>query len=632
MKYSLAAGGAIPGLLLCASLAWATYSVPISSFSEATGTASAGQYEIAFTVGQASPIGTAASGAFAVVSGIVPAVMDVVPPVILHSPVPLAAAGAAVTIQADIEDEVAGVDSAVLHYREGGLTAFKTRRMDQTAGTTYEAEIPASAMTERGLVYYIEATDARGNVATVPAHAPDSLQNLPVYFAALVSDLNIPSRQYRMFSLPGTPTSGDPDSILVDDYGAYDRTAWRVGRWNPADSCTTGCYDEYPDIVDFAPGRAYWLVLESSRMFDFSGISTDVSRPAPIHIEKGWNQIGTPYAFGTSWAYGWIEYAGDRYTFGTEHVVGNDTIMVENNLIAYDGAYQSFQTSLGAWVGYWVYNASTVEVDIAFPPRILSAPSFKAPIAEENIEALFGIEVSWPGPDGGTVENTCYAGLAGDARDGWDRHDLHSPPPLDGQAGAAMERRGWGRLSGRYMADIRSLSGDGKTWVITIESPEHIYAGVRVESLGELPAGWNAALYDRARGIKVTDLSQPLTVHVPGRAQVELAVGTDGFIAGEETESNLHLRTQVLSLMPNPFSEDLTVSFYLSSPQRVSVDIFNIEGARIASLADEVLGAGVHSRTWNGRTSSGHAAASGVYFMKIEAGGLQSTSKVIKLK
>ena len=121
-------------------------------------------------------------------------------------------------------------------------------------------------------------------------------------------------------------------------------------------------------------------------------------------------------------------------------------------------------------------------------------------------------------------------------------------------------------------------------------------------------------------------------MEVPGRAEVELAVGTDEFIAGEETESNMELRTQLLSLMPNPFSEDLTVSFYLRSPQRVSVDVFNIEGARVASLADETLGAGVHSRTWDGRTASGSAAASGVYFMRMQAGDVLKTSKVIKLK
>jgi len=632
MKSSIVPGGVLLSILLWTSVALATYSVPISSFSEGAGKASAGQYEISFTIGQASPIGAGTSGSFALVSGIVPTIMDVVPPVILHTPAPLIAANTAVTIEADIEDHVTGVDSVKLHYHEGGLTAFKMHWMRVVSGTTYEAEIPAHTVTERGLVYYIEAFDGMGNVSTVPEGAPDSLQNLPVYFEALRSDLTIPSGAYRMISLPGTPTDGSPDSILVDDYGRYDKTAWRLGRWNGAGECTTGCYDEYPDAVDFAPGRAYWLILESAGMFDFSGISTDMSRPYPIHLERGWNQIGTPYAFGTRWSTGWVIFDGQRYAIGTEHVVGADTIMVENNLIAYDGDYQSFQSHLGVWTGYWVYNASTEEVDIEIPPVMAAAGAMEAPLAGRGIDLLLGIEVTEERVKDAPRKARCYAGLAEGARDAWDSNDLHSPPPLEGHMSAAFRQDGWGRLSGDYMTDIRGLSGDGQTWVVTIEAPFDTYVTVEVTQVAGLPDGWDMVLYDRARGIKITGPGEPLVLHVPGRAEVELGLGTGEFIAGEEVESNMELKTQLLSLMPNPFAEDVTVSFYLSSPQPVSVEVFSIEGTRVANLADEVLGAGIHTRTWNGRTPSGDVAAPGVYFLRMRAEDATRSGKIIKLR
>ena len=632
MKRSAAITLAMLGIAACAVPAWATYSVPISSFSEGTGRASAGQYEIAFTVGQASPIGTAAAGAFALASGIVPTTMDLAPPVILHTPRQLVAAREAVAIEADIEDQVTGVDSVVLYYHEGGLTSFKTVPMEVKSGSTYEADIPAAALTERGLVYYIEATDGMGNVSTVPDGAPDSLQNLPVYFASLVSDMNMPSGQHRMISIPGTPTNGSPDSVLVDDYGSYDRTSWRLGRWNTDGGCTTGCYDEYPDIADLAPGRAYWLILRTSRMFDFSGISTDVSRPSPIHLEQGWNQIGTPYAFGTRWSTGWVSFDGQRYAIGAEHVVGADTIMVEDNLIAYSGSYESFQTHVGVWTGYWVYNGSTAEVDLEFPPVMAAAGALEAPLAGRDMDALFSLVTTERREGDEPPISVCYAGLAEGARDAWDSRDLHSPPPLEGHLSASFRKDGWGRHSGAYMTDIRSISGNGQTYVLTIESPVETNVTVEVRRLGDLPEGWGAALYDRARGIKVTDLAEPLVLNVPGRAAVELALGTEEFIAGEEIESNMELRTHLLSLMPNPFVEDLTVSFHLGSPQQVSVEIFNIEGARVAHLADEVLGAGMHSRMWDGRTPSGQAAAPGVYFLRMRTEDTTSSGKIIKLR
>jgi hypothetical protein len=632
MKRLAATTLAVMGIAAWATPSWATYSVPISAFSEGTGKASAGQYEIAFTVGQASPIGTGASGSFALISGIVPTVMDVVPPEIIHEPLALAAERTAVAVQADIEDRVTGVNSVSLYYREGGLTNFKTRSMEIVSGSTYEAEIPASAVTERGLVYYIEATDGMGNRSTVPAGAPDSLENLPVYFAALTSDVNMPSGEYRMISLPGTPTDGSPDSILADDLGSYDKKVWRLGRWNPSGQCTTGCYDEYPEIADFAPGRAYWLILESSRPFDFSGISTDVSRPAPIRLETGWNQIGTPYAFATDWSSGWVIFDGQKYSIGEEHVVGADTIMVENNLIAYDGTYQSFQSQLGGWSGYWLFNAGTREVDIAFPPRIVLAQKMGAPFADEGMDVLFGIEVSHAGSDKMRRESVCYAGLAEDARDAWDPHDLHSPPPLDRYLSATFRHSDWGRLSGGYMLDVREPSGNGEIYVITVEASHDAYARVEITPHGAPPHGWGAALYDRARGIKVTDFDQPYMLEVHEQAELELWVGTEEFLAGEAIESNMELRTQLLSLIPNPFREEVAVSFHLSSPQRVTVDVYSIEGTLVACLADGILGGGVHTRTWNGKTSSGDDAAPGVYFLRMLADDTRKTGKIIKLK
>lgn len=644
MKTFTGAGGMLILILICAQAALATYSIPISTFSEGSGRSSAAQYEILFTTGQASPIGAGESGGFALTSGIVPTVMDLAPPVILHTPSDLAAANVAITIEADIEDEVTGVDSVKLHYREGGLTTFKMHWMYSASGTTYTATIPQVSVTERGLVYYIEAFDGMGNVSTLPEGAPDSLQNLPVYFDALTADMNMPSGEYKMISLPGTPTDGSPDSVLVDDYGPYNKKVWRLGRWNAADGCTTGCYDEYPDLADFAPGRAYWLILDSSELFDFSGISTDAAHPCRIHLERGWNQIGTPYAFGTKWSTGWVMFDGERYSIGTENVVGTDTILVEDNLIAYDGDYQSFQTDLGVWCGYWVYNASTDEVDLSFPPEFVTAALLESPaaaleapagdagpVAGGEVETLLGITVTARQGDD-EIQRRCYAGLAEGARDGWDARDLHAPPAIDGELRAMFRRRSWGRLSGDYMTDIRSASVDGQSWTVMVETGDLDYVQFEVEPIVDLPEGWSVALYDRARGVKTTNTDEPYLLEVHGSAQVEIFAGTDEFIAGEEVEKGVELRTQMISLSPNPFHQDVAVSFYLSSPERVSLRVYSIEGTLVADLADEVLAPGIHRRTWDGRTQSGRPAASGVYFLRMVTESVERTDKIIRLR
>jgi flagellar hook assembly protein FlgD len=64
----------------------------------------------------------------------------------------------------------------------------------------------------------------------------------------------------------------------------------------------------------------------------------------------------------------------------------------------------------------------------------------------------------------------------------------------------------------------------------------------------------------------------------------------------------------------------------------VSLKIYNVEGALVVTLMDELRVAGTHVARWDGRTSVGAIAPSGVYFARLEAGGVAETRKVALLK
>ena len=100
-------------------------------------------------------------------------------------------------------------------------------------GSSFSASIPPSAVTERGILYYIEAADSAGNVSRYPASAPDSIVDVRVWFEDLPSGFEIPAGEYRMVSLPGS-ADASPDLVLADDLGNYDKKAWRLGRWSQA--------------------------------------------------------------------------------------------------------------------------------------------------------------------------------------------------------------------------------------------------------------------------------------------------------------------------------------------------------------------------------------------------------------
>ncbi len=72
-----------------------------------------------------------------------------------------------------------------------------------------------------------------------------------------------------------------------------------------------------------------------------------------------------------------------------------------------------------------------------------------------------------------------------------------------------------------------------------------------------------------------------------------------------------------LSVYPNPFKQTNEISFTLSVPQNVKIEVFNIRGQKIATLTDEDYAIGSHSVTWNRKNEAGKYVANGTYLYKI---------------
>ena len=60
------------------------------------------------------------------------------------------------------------------------------------------------------------------------------------------------------------------------------------------------------------------------------------------------------------------------------------------------------------------------------------------------------------------------------------------------------------------------------------------------------------------------------------------------------------------------------VSF--QGPLEREVEVFDVAGHRLATLANEFFPAGSHSLTWAGEDHRGRAAAAGVYFCRLTVG------------
>lgn len=83
---------------------------------------------------------------------------------------------------------------------------------------------------------------------------------------------------------------------------------------------------------------------------------------------------------------------------------------------------------------------------------------------------------------------------------------------------------------------------------------------------------------------------------------------------------------------PNPFNSNTIINFDLPETAETRLVIYNILGQLVATPLDETLPPGSHSVTWDGRTSSGHRVASGVYFYVISSNQRYAVRKLLLLK
>ncbi len=84
---------------------------------------------------------------------------------------------------------------------------------------------------------------------------------------------------------------------------------------------------------------------------------------------------------------------------------------------------------------------------------------------------------------------------------------------------------------------------------------------------------------------------------------------------------------------PNPFNPTTTISFDVPDPgARVKIVLYDVGGRLVTTLVDDNKVAGSYQIGWNGRNTRGEPVASGVYFLRMQAGSFLATRKLIMLK
>jgi hypothetical protein len=87
-----------------------------------------------------------------------------------------------------------------------------------------------------------------------------------------------------------------------------------------------------------------------------------------------------------------------------------------------------------------------------------------------------------------------------------------------------------------------------------------------------------------------------------------------------------------VSSHPNPLTGSTTISYSLPVGGSVTIEVYDINGRIVAGLVNADKAAGFHGVVWDGRDTTGGAAASGVYFCRVKLGNESAVmEKLIKL-
>jgi flagellar hook assembly protein FlgD len=76
----------------------------------------------------------------------------------------------------------------------------------------------------------------------------------------------------------------------------------------------------------------------------------------------------------------------------------------------------------------------------------------------------------------------------------------------------------------------------------------------------------------------------------------------------------------------------VSAQFQVPATGRVLADVHDVTGRRVAVLVDGRMDAGSHRLVWDGRAEDGRECAAGVYFLRLQAGDEERSSKILRLR
>jgi subtilisin family serine protease len=91
--------------------------------------------------------------------------------------------------------------------------------------------------------------------------------------------------------------------------------------------------------------------------------------------------------------------------------------------------------------------------------------------------------------------------------------------------------------------------------------------------------------------------------------------------------------TDLIAIVPNPFNPSTTIHYSVAAPGgAVEISIYDVAGRLVRRLVDAQQAPGIHQVVWDGTNAAGEGVSSAPYFVKLSAGDVERTMKILFLK
>jgi hypothetical protein len=530
-------------------------------------------------------------------------------------PAPLPVAGQDFTLA--FPDFAPAGASVQISYWLGGVVPEipQMRSLRADGKVSLSVTIPDSFVTPRGLEYYVTVNN--GGVFT--DYPPGGSSNAVMLRVGL-DNQRLPNLTAEAYTLIGFPFEVNPNSVaqvFVDDLGAPNRSAWRLGHYSQA----LDSYLEYDAAGPVVAGKGFWLNVRNGTRPGASGYSTipDTTigdqRFVRLILHQGWNQISDPFAFTIDWTARIADAA------------------IENTLFRYLGSESNYGPTelMNPYEGYWVNNNSD-------GPAWLLLPYLEAILAKAAPPPAGGWQVGLELAAGGLTARGMVVGARPGARDGRDPGD-YSLPPSPPVPHLALGSRLPGEGSGAPLlaGDFRSTNPEGWRFDLHVRGDARGPARLQLAHGSRLPEEFSLVVRDPQSG-QAFAMDPREGVVLPrslsgGEETFELLVGSPAWLQEEAGQAEiLPGRVRLAQNAPNPFNPETKIAFALPVPAFARLTVHDAAGRRVATLCAQELSAGEHRLSWNGRDGDGRAAASGLYFYRLEAGGEILTRRMLLVR